>query len=125
MRTEHSALTHGFGLTLVLLAIPLAVAAGTLAVPNTFTNGTVADADEVNANFGSVKAAVDDNDSRITAAQATADAAAAGHTVDTDTQLTSAQVAAAATAGLQRHAAGRPADCAQHCQRVPARPGLA
>jgi len=67
-------------------------------VPNTFTNGTTADADEVNDNFGAVKAAVDDNDSRITAAQSTADAAAAGHTVNTDTQLTNAQVAAAATA---------------------------
>ena len=87
----------GLGLTLllVLVAVPLVVAAGTLTVPNTFTNGTVADADEVNANFGSVKAAVDDNDGRITinaggasAAQSTAnaavlDAAAAQGTADT------------------------------------------
>jgi len=88
----------GLSVLLVLLAIPLVVAAGTLTVPNTFTNGTTADADQVNDNFGAVKAAVDDNDSRITAAQSTADAAAAGHTVNTDTQLTNAQVAAAATA---------------------------
>jgi hypothetical protein len=64
----------------------------TRSIDNTFTNGTVADADEVDANFGAVKAAVDDNDSRITTnaadaatAQGTADAAAAGHTVDTNT----------------------------------------
>ena len=56
----------GLSLSLVLLVIPLAVAAGTVTVPNTFTNGTVADADEVNANFGAVKTAVDDNDGRIT-----------------------------------------------------------
>jgi hypothetical protein len=85
-------------LLLVLLAIPLVVAAGTLTTPFTFTNGTVADAGEVNANFGAVKAAVDDNDSRITAAQSTADAAAAGHTADTNTQLSPAEVAAAALA---------------------------
>ena len=39
----------GVTLALVLLAIPLAVAAGTLTVPNTFVNGTMADADQVNA----------------------------------------------------------------------------
>ncbi len=33
----------------------------------TFTNGTVADADEVNANFTAVRSAVNDNDTRITA----------------------------------------------------------
>jgi len=89
----------GLPVLLVLLAIPLVVAAGTLNVPNTFTNGTVADPDEVNANFGSVKAEVDDNFNRTTTnavaaanAQSTADAAAAGHTVNTDTQLTEAQV---------------------------------
>ena len=34
---------------------------------NTFTNGSVADADEVNANFDAVRTAVNDNDTRITA----------------------------------------------------------
>jgi hypothetical protein len=58
----------GLALTsmLVLLAIPLAVAAGTLTLPNTFLNGTIADANQVNANFDAVKTEVDDNDGRIT-----------------------------------------------------------
>jgi hypothetical protein len=43
---------------------------GTLTVPNTFTNGTVADADQVNANFAAAETAVNDNDSRITTALA-------------------------------------------------------
>jgi hypothetical protein len=88
----------GLPLLLVLLAIPLAVVAGTLTVPNTFVNGTAADADQVNANFDAVETQVNDNDSRITTAQSAADAAAAGHTTNTNTQLTSAQVAAAAAA---------------------------
>ena len=54
-------------LVLVLLVIPLAVVAGTVTLPHTFENGTVADADQVNENFDAVKVAVDDNDSRITA----------------------------------------------------------
>jgi hypothetical protein len=62
----------------VALVIPLAVAAGTVTVPNTFINGTAADADAVNANFDAVKTAVDDNDSRITTAQSTADSNSAG-----------------------------------------------
>jgi hypothetical protein len=49
------------------LAIPLAVYASNLSVPYVFVNGTVADADQVNANFAAVEAAVDDNDARITA----------------------------------------------------------
>ncbi len=85
-------------LLVIVVLIPLAVAAGTVTVPNPFVNGTAADANEVNANFDAVETAVNDNDSRITTAQATADAAAAGHTVDTNTQLSNAEVAAAATA---------------------------
>ena len=88
----------GLPLLLVVLAIPLAVVAGTLKVPNDFVNGTQADADQVNANFYAVEDAVNDNDARITTAQSAADAAAAGHTTNTDTQLTNAEVAAAATA---------------------------
>ncbi len=94
------------GLTgmLVLLAIPLVVAAEPLTVPHTFTNGTSADANQVNANFDAVKTAVDDNDARITTAQdtantalsaaataqAAAESAATSHT--TDTTLNEAQV---------------------------------
>lgn len=39
-------------------------------IPNTFTAGTTAFAAEVNANFTAVKAAIDDNDSRITTNEA-------------------------------------------------------
>ena len=67
----------GLPVLLVLLAVPLVVAAGTVTVPNTFVNGTPADADEVNANFDAVETAVNDNDSRITTAQSTADSNAA------------------------------------------------
>ena len=65
----------GLTLMLVLVAVPLVVVAGEVMLPNTFTNGTVADADEVNANFDEIETEVNDNDSRITAAQSTADAA--------------------------------------------------
>lgn len=47
---------------------PLAMRAGVLTLPNTFVNGQVANATQVNANFTAVKTAVDDNDTRITAA---------------------------------------------------------
>jgi hypothetical protein len=68
LRKRRTAL--GLPVLLVLLAVPLVVVAGTVSVPNTFVNGAVADADDVNANFDSVETAVNDNDSRITAAQA-------------------------------------------------------
>jgi hypothetical protein len=55
------------GLTLLLVAVPLVVAAGDVTLPNTFTNATTADANEVNDDFDAVKTAVDDNHSRITA----------------------------------------------------------
>ena len=67
----------GLGLTLmlVLLAIPLVVAAGSVTVPYTFVNGTTADATQVNANFDAVEGAVNDNDARITTVVGTANAA--------------------------------------------------
>ena len=83
----------------VALVIPLAVAAGTVTVPNTFTNGTAADADAVNANFDAVKTAVDDNDSRITTAQSTADANSAGISL-------SAPVISGNTSSISTNAAG-------------------
>ncbi|HIG72114.1 MAG TPA: hypothetical protein EYQ46_19080 [Myxococcales bacterium] len=72
LRKRRTAL--GLPVLLVLLAIPLVVVAGTVSVPNTFVNSTVADADEVNANFDSVETAVNDNDARITAVEGTATA---------------------------------------------------
>jgi hypothetical protein len=51
------------------------VAAGTVTAPNTFVNGTTADADQVNANFDAVETAVNDNDARITTVEGVANAA--------------------------------------------------
>ena len=51
----------GFSVLLVALAIPLAVAAGTISIPNTFVNGTPANADLVNANFTAVENGVNGN----------------------------------------------------------------
>ncbi|NNF98049.1 MAG: hypothetical protein HKM93_01600 [Desulfobacteraceae bacterium] len=57
---------HILTLTSIILVLTLnTVRAGELAIPNAFTAGTPAVADEVNANFDSVKIAVDDNNSRI------------------------------------------------------------
>lgn len=63
-------------LMLVVLAIPLGVAASTISLPHTFVDGEIATADEVNENFGAVKAAVDDNAAGVSAAQGTASTAA-------------------------------------------------
>ncbi|MFP8879566.1 MAG: DUF1566 domain-containing protein [Myxococcota bacterium] len=65
----------GLTLMLVLLSIPLVVAAGTLTVPNSFTNGQAADAGQVNANFDAIETEVNDNDGRITTVEGTANAA--------------------------------------------------
>jgi hypothetical protein len=56
-----------YGIAAAVTASPLALLASAVALPNTFVNGTVADADAVNANFAAIEAAVDDNDARITA----------------------------------------------------------
>lgn len=40
---------------------PMAAGASDYTIPNTFTNGTIADADDVNANFTAAKTAIDDN----------------------------------------------------------------
>ncbi|MDE0887563.1 MAG: DUF1566 domain-containing protein [Myxococcota bacterium] len=74
----------------MLAAMP--VAADPVGPLNAFANGTPADAVEVNENFEEVKMAVDDNYDRTIVAQQTADGAVAGHTVDTNTQLSESQV---------------------------------
>ena len=61
----------GLPVLLVLLALPVVVVASTITMPHAFVNGTPADANQMNANFDSVKAAVDDNDSRITTIETT------------------------------------------------------
>ena len=59
----------GKGLNLVfIMAIFIAssqAAASALTVPNTFVSGTATSASDMNANFAAVKAAVDDNNTRI------------------------------------------------------------
>ena len=54
-------------MVVVWLLVPLVVTACTVTVPNTFVNGTPADADQVNANFDAVEIAVNDNDARLRA----------------------------------------------------------
>jgi hypothetical protein len=49
----------------VLALIGTPVIASELTVPNSFSNGTAADADEVNSNFAAAKSAVDDNYARL------------------------------------------------------------
>jgi hypothetical protein len=75
VQRRHSPQWTMWTLGAAIVVIPLAAYAGTIATPNTFTNGTVADAGEVNANFSAVETAVNDNDARITTAQGTADTA--------------------------------------------------
>lgn len=62
----------------LVAAIPLTLAA--LDIPHVFSNGTVADADEVNANFNAVKAAVEANEAAIALLRADFDAANAAGT---------------------------------------------
>ena len=86
----------GLPVLLVLLAIPLVVAAGTVTVPNTFVNGEIADADEVNENFEAVETAVNDNDSLITALETdTASALSTADTALTDAAAAQAEADAA------------------------------
>jgi hypothetical protein len=58
--------THATVIIGLLLASPLALA-GPLTVPNEFAPGTPARSAEVNENFAAIEAAVNDNDSRISA----------------------------------------------------------
>lgn len=68
--TEHvpkSKLTRAAFVFCAIVAPLWLLTGGAVTIPNTFTNGQVADANQVNANFSAVKSAIDDNDSRITA----------------------------------------------------------
>ena len=86
----------GLPVLLVLIAIPLVVVAGTVSVPNTFVNGEIADADEVNENFDAVETAVNDNDSLITALETdTATALSTADTALTDAAAAQAEADAA------------------------------
>ncbi len=56
--------------TTVTLVYAGASVASTLSIPNTFSSGATTSASDMNANFTAVKAAVDDNNTRITALEA-------------------------------------------------------
>ena len=63
-------------LALALLAVaPTASHSGPVAGLTIFVNGELADAEEVNANFAIVQAAIDDNDARINLLENLTDAA--------------------------------------------------
>lgn len=64
-------LTRGRWLVVALVAIPAAAYAANLTVPYAFTNGTPADANEVNDNFLAVEVAVNDNATRVASLEAT------------------------------------------------------
>lgn len=52
-------------LTVFLIAFPLLAQASSVTTPYTFTNGTIASATEVNANFAAFEIGIDDNDARL------------------------------------------------------------
>jgi len=55
--------------TMAVVMVSSQAAASSLTVPNTFTSGTATSASEMNANFTAVKAAIDDNNTRISSTQ--------------------------------------------------------
>jgi len=55
----------GLGLAGLLVVLAASAWAATISVPHTFTNGTIADADEVNANFDVLVTELNDQDTRI------------------------------------------------------------
>jgi len=65
-----------FSLIFTLIITCSSVFATTVTIPNSFSSGTATNAAQMNANFSAVKAAVDDNDSRITTLQSSNNAAA-------------------------------------------------
>ena len=85
-------------LAAAVVAIPLAAYAAQISVPNTFVNGTIADAAEVNANFGVLVTESNAQDSRIATVETdTANHAAnpsAHHAKYTDPEAVAAILAA-------------------------------
>jgi hypothetical protein len=60
-----------FALIAAALAYPVSLLASAVTIPNTFVNGQVADANQVNANFSALATAVNDNNSQINTLNAT------------------------------------------------------
>jgi len=65
-----------YNLIFTLIITSSSVYATGVTIPNTFSSGTATSAAEMNANFDAVKAAVDDNDSRITTLESSVSAPA-------------------------------------------------
>jgi len=60
-----------FALTLIAVPFALYLYAAPVTIPNTFTAGTVVSSAQMNANFTAVATAVNDNNTRVTALEAT------------------------------------------------------
>lgn len=69
LRRRGYPLTLGMSV-LVLIVVPLVAYAGTISLPYTFSNGTLADAVQVNANFDTLVLESNDQDGRLTALEA-------------------------------------------------------
>ena len=80
MRKPRYAFWIAGGPALLLVAAAAIAIAGPVSTPNTFTPGTVADANEVNANFTVVATAINDNDSRCVSGRSDS----GGGSVDSD-----------------------------------------
>ena len=59
------AIGASLALAVAIIVIPAATDAGSVTVPHQFVNGTVADANEVNANLSAIATGVNDNDGQI------------------------------------------------------------
>lgn len=71
-------------LMLIAVAVPLTAYAGTVAVPNTFVNGTAADANEVNENFETLETESNDQDTRLDSLEGGAAALEESAEIDAD-----------------------------------------
>ncbi len=58
----------------LMLVVPLFAVAAGVVVPHVFSNGSIADADEVNANFSALEVDSSDQDARLTALEGDLDA---------------------------------------------------
>ena len=65
-----------YSLILTLIITSSSAYATGVTIPNSFSSGTTTSAAEMNANFDAVKAAVDDNDSRVTTLESSVSAPA-------------------------------------------------
>lgn len=84
-----------FALLAALAIVPAAAYAAVISVPNTFSNGTVADANEVNANFDTLVIESNDQHTRLVAVEA--QVAANASSIATNTTVIATQGGSIAT----------------------------